>query len=438
MRIKLNSHLKEIIKGGGFTFSAKVLSIGLGVITNFIVARYYGAEILGIVAIINSVMVVFAIIGTNGVNTAILRLIPEFNDKHYDNVGYSIYKQALVIVVLFSIISSIILFLLAPFIAEKIFNKNYLASFLILAAFFIAPQAIVSLNTDMLRALQKIKLYAVVQFVLSLIYFLLLFTITFVYYNIYNPVYVIFGSIFISCLLLLVIIFRFFKKEGEKTKSPISKSQIISISFPMFLTTSMHMVIANTDTWMLGIMRTEEEVGIYTIAMKLTLFSSFILTAFNTLSAPKFSELYHSGRKEELKNVAQNSTKLMFWISFPMMIVLILVGPFILKIFGAEFTTGYYALIFLVIGQLANISAGSVGLFLDMTGYQKVFRNIIIIGSFVNILLNLILIPILGINGAAIASMISIALWNIIASFYIHQKFGYNISYLPILSKVIR
>ncbi len=79
-----------------------------------------------------------------------------------------------------------------------------------------------------------------------------------------------------------------------------------------------------------------------------------------------------------------------------------------------------------MIGQFINILCGSVGYILLMTDKQNVFKNIMILATFLNIAMNIILIPLYGINGAAIASSISLILWNVISFVYIYRK--YNIS----------
>ena len=49
-----------------------------------------------------------------------------------------------------------------------------------------------------------------------------------------------------------------------------------------------------------------------------------------------------------------------------------------------------------------------------MTGNQNIYASILLIGAILNIVLNLILIPLYGINGAALASMSSLIVWNFV------------------------
>ena len=71
-------------------------------------------------------------------------------------------------------------------------------------------------------------------------------------------------------------------------------------------------------------------------------------------------------------------------------------------------------------------------MFLNMTGNQIVYRNIMFMAAVLNIVLNLLLIPRLGFNGAAIAATVSLCFWNIAILIYIKMKFGKTTGYFPI------
>lgn len=432
-KIDSDQNFKDILKGSSLAFIAKIMSAMFGIATSLIIARYYGADVMGIVAIINSVLAIFGIFALMGTNTAILRLIPEYLQKYSVSSVYELYKKTISIVFGLSLLGTVVLFLSSALLSEYAFHKPSLEYFFVISSLFIGIQSLVPINQDVFRGLQKINLYAQMQFLPSFLNFVLIVIVTFFFFYEYNPVYVIFASSTIMLIITSIAVQRSFKTAASihHTKHITSRSDIIALSFPMFLANSMYIVIEQTDTIMLGIMRSEAEVGIYSIAFKLAMMTMLIFTAVDSMAAPKFSQLYHSGKMEELKQVAQKSTKLIFWINFPIFIIYIVLGQFLLNLYGSEFNMGYYALIILAMGQFTLAVVGSVGHFLNMTGHQKVFKNIIIMGGVLNIVLNIILIPNYGITGAAIASMISNATWSITAGIYIRHKFGFSISYVP-------
>jgi O-antigen/teichoic acid export membrane protein len=183
---------------------------------------------------------------------------------------------------------------------------------------------------------------------------------------------------------------------------------------------------------MLGVFRSEAEVGYYAIAVKLATLTAFILNAVNSMAGPKFSELFHSDKMEELFYVAKKSSKLIFVTTTPILLGLIILGkPFLGIVFGLEFTMAYPAMLLLIAGQFVNSISGATGLFMNMTGHQNLFRNIVLLAALTNVCLNLLLTPHYGIYGAATAAMTSIVGWNAATLFFIKSKFGKTTGFFP-------
>ena len=219
----------------------------------------------------------------------------------------------------------------------------------------------------------------------------------------------------------------------EDNVSPMPGHAILSISLPMLMTSTMMFLIGQTGILMLGMFRSEAEVGYYAIAVKLATLTTFVLGAVNSMAGPKFSELFYTHKMDELFHVAKKSAKLIFVTTTPILLCFMIFGKFILgMVFGQEFAVAYPALVLLVMGQFVNSISGSTGIFMNMTGNQNIFRNIMTIAACLNIGLNLWLIPYLGINGAALAAMISLSIWNISTLAYMKIKFGRTTGYFPL------
>jgi len=103
-------------------------------------------------------------------------------------------------------------------------------------------------------------------------------------------------------------------------------------------------------------------------------------------------------------------------------------------LYGSEFLTGFEVLRWLIIGRIVNALSGSVGNLMQMSGQQKIYMNILIIGSVINVVLNYCLIPIYGIKGAAISSVVSLSFWNLTMVYMVKRKFGFSTIYIPFLN----
>ena len=189
----------------------------------------------------------------------------------------------------------------------------------------------------------------------------------------------------------------------------------------MLMSATMTVFLGWADTIMLGIFKTSSDVGVYAVVLKIAVIISFTLQAINSILAPKLSHTYNDKNYKSFNNLIKHSTQLNFVISSITIILIIIFRNFILGIFGEEFMVASNALIILCLGQFFNAFCGPVGIVLQMTGRQKLFQNILLLGFIINIVLNYILITPYGVTGAAIASAVSLIVWNSIAFYYVRR-----------------
>ena len=432
-----DTRFSEILTGSIWALSARVIGTALGLVFSIIVARFYGAEVVGIVAVINSFLMLTTIFTIMGTQTSILRLIPEHLAKYSPTSAFKVYRKTQWMVIGISVITGAMFFLSANLIADKIFSKPHLSYYFALASVFIVFQSIVRLSTQAVRGLRLIKLFALMQFLPQAFNLLFLIAVGMLWPSQNVPVYaMLFGFAATGIIGWFIMEYAFKKRvKPEDIIHHMSGRTILSISLPMLMTATMMFLIGQTGVLMLGIFRTEAEVGYYAIAVKLATLTTFVLNAVTSMAGPKFSELFYANKMDDLFHVAQKSAKLIFITTTPILLCFLIFGKTILSIvFGQAFTIAYPALVFLVIGQFVNSISGSSGIFMNMTGHQNVFRNIMTIAALVNIGLNLGLIPFWGINGSAMAAMVSLCFWNIATLIYIKNKFGKTTGYFPILS----
>ena len=192
----------------------------------------------------------------------------------------------------------------------------------------------------------------------------------------------------------------------------------------------MQLITSQTDIIMLGALKGTSEVGIYVPATRVAVLASFGLYAANTIVAPMISELFGSGRMDELQRLVRLTTRGVTAFTVPVALGLLLTGRWILELFGPEFGVGYVALVILMVGQIVQASAGPVGYLMTMTQYERQAAAILAAAAFANILLNALLIPIWGRNGAAVATATSLILWNVAMLIFVRTRMGIRVTLL--------
>jgi O-antigen/teichoic acid export membrane protein len=216
-----------------------------------------------------------------------------------------------------------------------------------------------------------------------------------------------------------------------------SYAAILKLSMPMFLANSIYLANQWIDTLMLGSLRGNEETGIYTVAMRIANVLGIILISVNSTTASKISRFYHQGNTSKFHNVIRTNSKIIFYTTTPILLLLCIGRDFLLSIFGAEYIAASFPILFLILGQYFAAISGSVGIILKLTGKHIAYQNIIIVSTIINILLNYLLIPSLGILGAAIATSTSTIALNLIAGVVVKkQYFIYTIYPLELIIKL--
>lgn len=238
----------------------------------------------------------------------------------------------------------------------------------------------------------------------------------------------------IGAYLVGVYLLNHYRPREFRQAQPIYRSHywIIS-SLPLILTAGALVLTKNVDIIMLGWFVSSEEVGIYRVSVQLAMLAAFGLKAINMVVAPYFARLYRLEDYDRLHRLAVGSARFVFIFSFPVLLIFIWYGEsIIVYVFGPQFRDSYTPLVILALAQFINASVGSVGYLLNMTSNEAVVARSMIIALIINIVMNALLIPNYEEIGAAIATGLSLATWNIILWVETRKRLGIDSSILGI------
>lgn len=171
---------------------------------------------------------------------------------------------------------------------------------------------------------------------------------------------------------------------------------------------------AQIGTLVLGWLSTNEQVAAMQIAERGAMLVALSLMVVNLAIGPHITQVHRSGDRAKLQALSRHSARMALVAALPVAAVLILLGgPILNLVFGAEYKEIATApLTILTFGQLINVSVGSVGMLLMMSGYERDTLLGQVMALIVNVLAAVLLIPPMGAVGAAIATAIGLLVWN--------------------------
>lgn len=174
-------------------------------------------------------------------------------------------------------------------------------------------------------------------------------------------------------------------------------------SFPVLLVSIFYLMLSYTDIILLQYFRTPDEVAHYYAATKTLALVAFVNFSVASATAHKFAEYHVAGDRERLQAYVAHAVKLTFWPSLAATIVILALGWPFLWLFGTKFVSAYPLMFILALGLLARSALGPAEWLLNMVGEQKSCALVYAGAAAFNIVACVLLIPRLGMYGAAIS-----------------------------------
>lgn len=407
--------LKNVAADSSIALILRVVGLPLTYLTSIVIARLFGAEQMGTYFIAINLAGILSMFCSLGLDKGLLRYTAALNAAGEINIK-SMLRPALALVTFLSLLMALIIYAGRMWLA-KWFNSPDLPQLVIFVALSLPLMVIARLFTETVRALGWVRWLALEENLLSpLVFLALLYALSYGSGLLNTPQ--VLGSAFLAKTalggFLLGGFLWFMTRHFQPGTSHASLFELLVYSWPIFLSMLSGILFTSLDTLILGLFTAPKDVAYYGIATKLAVFLSVPLVAVNAVVPPLFAKFHQLGELANLEMLAQTSARWMYYSSLPIALLLILLAPSILGLFGEDFLKARLALYILVTAQLINVAAGSVGLLLQMTGHQwEMMRLQIVVG-----VATLILMPTLayamGLNGISLATALSIASINIL------------------------
>jgi len=416
-------NLAQGARGGAIAFILKISSTVLGFLNQVILARILGAGGLGEVILAVTVVRISIQIAKFGMEETMMKFIPLYIEQKDAAKLKGTILFAIKFCLIISVIFMLVVLVLSKFIAINLFHSEELLKLMPVVVIAIPAWAIRDVIGGILRGYKDTFKSLVPESFISPFFRIVIFLILIL--KDVSPLSAIIAfvsgeilSMFVSVKFLLSRV----KKIGNVLPQCNNK-KILDVAYSIIFTSMGAMLYTQADIWILGMYTSTDTVGIYGVAAKLVLLVYFPMMAFSSIIPPLISSIHSSGDVSELKKVVSESTRWILSTAMPIILILCIEGEYILGFFyKPEFAAGYTVLLILTLCQMVKAGSGLTGVILQMTGGHKFFMKINIIGGILNVILNVILVPRFGMNGAALSSAFCIIMIDVVCIYVIHRR----------------
>ena len=197
---------------------------------------------------------------------------------------------------------------------------------------------------------------------------------------------------------------------------------------PVFASAAVYSLDARMGVLIVGVMLSSSDTGAYHAAFRLAELIVLAQAAAIVVIEPQAARLYHANAQNELQRKITITARLVFVLSLPVAVIMMFFGDLFLALFGSEFKSAAPVLAVLAASQLVNAAFGFPAMLLTMSNKSGEALKGFMIGAIVNLGLSLMLVPKMGIAGAAWAALASMTVTQIILMLRVRHKLRLNSS----------
>jgi Membrane protein involved in the export of O-antigen and teichoic acid len=424
-----------LARGAGVAFVLQVSGAGLAFGLQVLLARWMGAGNFGAYTYTIGWSGLLAVICGLGLSTMVVRFIPAYAHKEDSARLQGLLRTSL----LFTFVASASVSILGTALILWLNARGATVSRNALIGLWMVPLfALMTLQQEITRAFRRIGLAYAPSLVLRP---MLVIAGGLVYISFGHhlestaALSITFASLFLAITLQA---FSFWRRLGAPVRQAKPAYELrgwLTTAFPLMLIASFVVVLMQTDIVMVGAILGHRAAGLYGAAAKTAGLVGLVLLAVNSISAPVFASLFAQNRHEDLQQLASDIAEWIFWPSLLISVFLAIFSKPVLSLFGSEFSTAHWQLTILLVGQVVSAGAGSVGWLMLLTGHQNKAAWVYGWVALIHVVLLAFAIPLLGTIGAALATTVSLSLWNIWLHKLVVLKLGIRPSIFAALHK---
>lgn len=411
----IGADISTAAKGGGTLFAGRLFTWGIRFGIGVILARLLGADGFGVYNLALSVAAIASIVPQLGLDVAILRYTAIFAGRGNWTVVRANLRLMLRISLAMSLLVAGGLIIFAEAVAGALLHDRQLAPLVVISALMV-PTIVLNIQLGAaLRGLRRLGHEVLAdQVVQPLVRLALLLMLLLVGLTVSQALLAWTVASLVATALLASFVIRALPRDGGGEGQRLGTGELLRFSAPVFLSNVVLKSGGQLQVLLLGALSTVSAVGVFAVATNVNLIGSLFHSSLVSASMPLFAAAQDREDRSALVRLYRLTSKWSLTLNLPIFLLVVAYPQALLAMFGSDFGAGALPLAILAAANLVNAGTGMSGAVLDMTGYTRWKLLNAIVSVALGIALNLLLVPSLGLVGAAIAVLAVTAGTNIL------------------------
>jgi O-antigen/teichoic acid export membrane protein len=416
----------------GYVIGASAAIALLGFVQLPILTKGLGTTLFGTWSLINATILLIVPFALLGFESAIIRFLSAEKDKGKISEDF---LSASSTVFIFGTVLSLLLFLFSDPLASSIFKDIDSSSYIKLASILILFNALEGLTLTFFRMQRKIGLYATLNISRNALQVGLIAVAVLMGYKLNGVIVAVIAS---GALFLAINLFIILRQTGLHVPRFSNTKSYLRWGVPLTPNFAILWIIQVSDRYIISYFLGVAAAGIYSAAYTMANYTAFVLSPLSIVLYPTIIKFYEEGEISETKKYLKYSLKYFMMIAIPSAFGLsIMAQPLLSILTKPEFVTGNTVVPFVALGAIA-FGFYRICLYIIFLA-NKTYLTVRLLGTaaVLNIVLNIILIPPMGIVGAAVATLIAYVVLGMLTLIVSRRYLKFDLSLLFMLKSAI-
>jgi O-antigen/teichoic acid export membrane protein len=425
-RVSSSAAIKTVVNGGSVAFAIYAAAAGMAYCSQLVIARMVGVESFGVYAYVTATMVVLAYFAALGFDVALLRFVPVYEVQHRWDLlrGVISYAQrrAGAVGIVAVLIGISITVVRGPGMSLELRNSFFIGFALI------PTLALLWIRCSAIRAFGGV-VWAIVpdRFVREGMVIILVALATLglgLHLDASEVVMLMLVSSGMGLVLTSLAMRQLRPRAADEAASVYDAAVWRQVAWPLLVIGGTEALMNRTGVLILGWFGDIKDAGIYSLVFNIAFVVALPRTALNTLFAPAVSSLFARKDQTTLQAlVASAASRTLIAVAGIALVLAVLADP-LLQWFGPGVEDGATALRILLLGQTIAAGAGSQLCVMTMTGYERNAAASLVVSAIANAIASAVFIRLFGLTGAAIATSLSLVIWNLAMAHFLWRRLG--------------
>lgn len=407
------------IRGSSLLMGGRFISMGVNYVVQVLIANYLSTTEYGAFAYALSLVALGETIVTLGLDRAVTRFLPIYHERDEYNKLFGTMVMVFSSIITLGVLAILLVQLFQGMLTQSISDPRAVALLTIMIV--LSPvQALDNILNGLFAVFSKPKAIFFQKYILGpalrlVVVILLVVASSDVMFLAAGYVL----SAIVGITIFGAVLWRVLREQGLIARFRLRGIQIpvrevLMFTVPLLASDLVYVVMNTMDAVLLENFHGLESVAAFRVVQPTARFNQLILTSFALLFTPAAARLFARGDREGINNLYWQNAVWVAIISFPIFAVTFSLAQPVTELLYPKYPESGVFLSLLSFGYYVNAATGQNGLALKVIGKLRYIVVIDIAAAFINLAVNLTLIPRYGAFGAAIGTTSTLLIFNVL------------------------